>query len=99
MSVAAKARKVAAPVAAAGVAYTWAATPDGEAGIAAEMTPPTVAVIVVPSTFTPPTSEEVARGNLAGGKVPNEILAALVVSVVADGANATPAVFATTGLG
>lgn len=65
---------------------------------AALMTPP-VATIVVPSTFTAPNAEALPSGSRAAGIVPLDMFAALVVSVVADGANGVPPVFATTGLG
>ena len=50
-------------------------------------------VIVEPSPLTPPTVDDVAKGKRAAPSVPEEILLAFVVSVVALVANATLLVF------
>ena len=60
---------------------------------------PAAAVIVVPSTLTPPTAAAVPSGSLAGATVPLVIFVALVVSIVAEGAKASPFSVATVGLG
>src|SRR6185437_12535818 len=62
--------------------------------VVAVMTPP-VQVIVVPSHLTAPNAEDVASGSRAAARVPEPMFVALVVSVVADAAKATPFVFVT----
>ena len=86
------------PVAA--VAYDVRPEISDAAGCVAEGTPDVEMVLIhllatVASDCTPPSVEEVGFGSLAAPSVPEEILLALVASVVAEVANGSPLVFVT----